>query len=611
MSRVDAATTNEALGILQAAGFLPSGDTVAAEVCALALETHLLPSGHTLMRQGDAGDAMYIVISGRLRAYVERDGDAEAVGEIGRGEIVGEMALLTDAPRSATVRAIRDTRVVKVPRETFERLAVASPSALMQMTRTLVARLQRVLRGSSSTPAVTAIALAPAHPGAPVAAFAERFCQELEKDGSTLWLDGDRFDDRVGQTGAAQITGEDSQNAELVNWLSGMEMAHAHVVYQADTTWSAWTQRCLRQADRILYVADAAATPGENAIASAAAAAGIQPRAELVLLQPAGIERPSGTLAWLEQIKVGMHHHVSLAEPQSWRRLHRRLTGRAVGLVLSGGAARGFAHIGVIRALEEASVAVDLIGGTSMGALMAGVYAMDWDYPTMYAHSEVLGSADRIFDRTLPLTAMMESAKVTRILQSLFGDVHIEDLWRPFFCVSSDLTHAEPILHRQGLLWEAVRCSLAIPGIFSPVLYQGNLVVDGGLMNNLPVDVMRREFEAGAVIAVNASPRKARLRSYSFGPSISGWKVLMSRANPFGKRKAVPSITGLLLRSLEVNSAYQTEHRLSKMADLFIEPAVESFNGLDWSAYPQIIAAGYEAAQAQLPGWQQSRDADW
>jgi predicted acylesterase/phospholipase RssA len=292
--------------------------------------------------------------------------------------------------------------------------------------------------------------------------------------------------------------------------------------------------------------------------------------------------------------------------------LARRLAGCAVGLVLGGGGARGFAHIGVLRAIEEAGVPVDVIGAASMGAVVGAAYALDRTGPEMEALAATFASRRRLLDPTLPLTSFLASGKVTRVLRELYGEARIEDLWRPFFAISSNLSKSEPMVHRGGLLWEAVRASSAIPGTFAPMLVDGDLVVDGGVLNNLPIDVMRETVETGVVIGSNVVParvggREGR-RPYRFGPSVSGFRVLLSRL-PFGPSLRAPGLLSILTRSTEIGSAWRARSAsFRRHADLLVEPAMGRFRILDFDAWREILAAGEESGREQVRAWLAARE---
>ena len=188
-------------------------------------------------------------------------------------------------------------------------------------------------------------------------------------------------------------------------------------------------------------------------------------------------------------------------------RLVRMITGTACGLVLGGGAPRGFAHLGVLRALEEAGVPIDVVGGTSVGALIGAFCALGLN------DSERVERAVAAFTRsgslvrpTLPLVAVSPGRRVDRLLAEHLGPGLIKDLPRRFFCVSANLTRAEEVIHDRGPLWPAVRASLSMPGIFPPVYSDGDLLIDGGALDTVPVEIMRGRVGSGYIIAVDLSP---------------------------------------------------------------------------------------------------------
>jgi len=335
-------------------------------------------------------------------------------------------------------------------------------------------------------------------------------------------------------------------------------------------------------------------------------------RVELALLHEDDVARPSGTAPWLECRTLHAHHHVRLGHDGDVARLARRVAGCAVGLVLGGGGARGFAHIGVVRAIEEEGIPIDLIGATSMGAVIGAGLAVGMANEEMERLASVFGSRRRLLDPTLPLTSFLASGKVTRVLKDLYGEARIEDLWRPFFAVSSNLSRSEPLVHRRGPLWEAVRASSAIPGTFSPMLVEGDLVVDGGVLNNLPIDVMREWAETGTVIGSNVVPTRVGSRNgksrYHFGPSVSGLRVLLSRL-PFGPRLRAPSLLSILTRSTEIGSAWRARSEtFRRYADLLVEPAMGRFRILDFDAWKPILEAGHESGREQVGAWLAARE---
>lgn len=587
-------------------------DPAALKQLQAELEWRTLPAGEVLFRQGEAGDALYVVVDGRLRVVVEdRDGGERTVDEVGRGESVGEAALLTGEARSATVYAIRDTHLARLDAALFERVVERYPRAMLQIARTAARRSRTAARPHEDASGARTIALVAVDPDVPLAAVAGRLASALGSLGSTLHLGSARVDALRGRPGLAGTTGADPADLALVAWMSDQESRHRFVVYEADRDASPWTGRCARQADRVVLVARAAAPPAPGPVEAAVRREAPRARVELLLLHED--ERPRGTVAWLEGRALDAHHHVRLGSEADFARLARRLAGCAVGLVLGGGGARGIAHIGVVRAIEEAGVPVDVIGGASMGAVVGAAYALDRTGPEMEALAAAFASRRRLLDPTLPLTSFLASGKVTRVLRELHGEARIEDLRRPFFAVSSNLSRSEPLVHRTGLLWEAVRASSAIPGTFAPMLVDGDLVVDGGVLNNLPIDVMREAVETGIVIGSNVVPARVGPREgksrYRFGPSVSGFRVLLSRL-PFGPSGLrAPGLLSVLTRSTEIGSAWRVRtESFRRHADLLVEPAMGRFRILDFDAWREILAAGEESAREQVRAWLAARE---
>lgn len=570
------------------------------------LQWRYLPSGAVLFRQGDPGDALYLVLSGRLKIVVADAGSERVLGEVGRGESVGEWALITGEQRTATVYAIRDTELVRLGHADFEYLLAHYPQLLVGITRLIVRQQQRLVVSvpRQHTPPTT-FAVLPISSGVPLAEFARRLSDALARHGLTLYVDSAACEQAVGQEGIAQIDEDHPLRSVLVSWLNEQEGRYRSIVYVADPHWSAWTMRCVRQADRVLLVAQAGADPALGEIEARLQQLAPRTHAELVLLHGPTVKQPHGTGRWLAERQVHTHHHMRLHEPADVQRLARWLTGRALGLVLGSGGARGYAHIGVLRALEEAGLAIDSIGGTSMGALIGACYALGMDAHAIMERIKRFGAPQALLDYTVPLVSFFASKKLTRMLATLFEDVQIEDLWQPFFCVSSNLTQATSVVHRRGSLWKAIRSSVAIPCVFSPVVENNELLVDGSLLNYLPVEPMRELVANGPVIAVNVSVTHDHTHQYAFDTSVSGWQVLWHKLNPWAQPLPVPSIFATLVRSSEVAGIAEQEAK-RRGSDLFIAPPVSHFTLLDFRPVEAIAARGYQAAQEALAAWQRS-----
>ena len=587
------------------------GELDATEIYALEAEIERvdLRRGDVVVHQGDPADCMYLVVYGRLSATVRDDDGVERdVDELGRGDLIGERSLITGDCRSATVFAVRDSALARISPAVLHNLQQRHPDVMTRIARAAILRVQRRAahpgaRHAADATSVAVVAAGQAEPGAALAELVGRLAEALGRFGRTLLLSSDRLDEMLGTPGIAQVGAGQPADALLSGWLSRQEQSYATILYVADATATPWTERCLSRADRVVLVVEGARAPQAGPLDELVAQRSDPAESELVLVQPDEIHQPRGTGAWLARYPVEAHHHVRLGHPADVHRLARRLSGRSLGLVLGGGGARGFSHTGVFRALDEAGVRADLVGGTSMGAVLSAAYAVGLDYAAQMALARRLASPLKLFDPTVPAVSFFASGKVTGVLQELFGDTQLEDLWTPCFCVSTNLTHAVPMVHRRGPLWQAVRASLAIPGIFSPILYEGDLLVDGCVLNNVPIDVMQRLNLNGPIVAVNVFPDLDMIRNYRFGPSVSGVETLLHGLVPLRRKEsAAPFIFESLLRVLALNDVHQAKTKRS-LADLYIRPPVEQFNILDFGAYARIAQIGYESGRAALADW--------
>lgn len=590
-------------------------DTAQLDSLLSEVECMQLKRADILIRQGEDADRMFVVIFGRLRIVArDAEGVETIVDEIGRGDTVGEKSLLTGDVPSVTVYALRDSAVGVITRAFFENVKFQYPEVMMRLTRAAMRRVQVYSARRSSTSVATVDApeqsavvgvfpVGAARGGVPLTAFTERLAAALSPGWSTLHLSSTRLEGLLGTKGIAQVDSQDRSEPMLTAWLQEQEQNYRCLIYEADDGWTPWTERCLRSADRVLLVGLGASGPVHTELDEPLARFNDSSRTKLVLLQPEEIDRPTGTAAWLDRYAVAGHEHVRPGRAVDFDSFIRRITGRGLGLVLGGGGARGFAHIGVMRALAECGVLVDLVGGTSMGAILSATFAMGMNYKDTLKLARQLASPLKLFDPTMPVVSFFASAKVSDVLERIYGDTQIEDLWMPFFCVSSNLTHAIAMVHRRGPLWKAVRASMAIPGVFSPILSDGDLLVDGCVLDNLPIDVMQRLNYNGPVIAVNVFPDVDLLRDYDFGPSVSGWQALLSRLNPLARKDGAPLIFESLVRVLALNSVQQAKTQRG-FADVYIHPPVVKYNILDFGAYQQIADIGYQSAMEALGDWE-------
>ncbi len=584
----------------------PDIEAAALQALGRVVEWVSLPAGEVLFRQDEAGDCAYLVVSGRVRvALADAGGGERVIGEISSGELVGEQAILLDTPRSATVYAGRDTDLARIPRDVFNELVQRHPAAMLRMFRTLVERTQTARHASrrriAQPLALTLIAL---DPGLSQAQFAAPLLAELEKLGRTIELTPDDVDARLAKPGIAESDPGDPAYIRLRQWLHDTEESHRFLVYRTGERHPRWSERAIRQSDHVVFVADASRDPELRSVERAfrSLRTGRAPRASLVLWHRRDVERPTGTKRWLEARDVEAVYHVRDGDGGSFARLARLLAGCPLGVVFGGGGARGFAHLGVLRALGELGVPVDVIGGASIGAAVTGLTAQGRTIEQ--ATAIVTRSFRSLLDYTLPIAALLSGRRISAAIEGNYGEWDIEDLWLPYYCVSTNLTTARVVVHRRGDLTRAVRASVAIPGVLPPVVEGQDLLVDGGVLNNLPLDVMREINPTGPVIAVHVVPRHGPRAKADFGLSVSGWRLALGRLIPWRRPVPVPDVVTTILRAVFVSGEPEVARMIEDgLPDLHLSINASGIGLLAFGTVPAVEKIGYEAALEPLRQW--------
>ncbi len=569
------------------------------------VEWRRLEAGEVLFREGDFADAAYFVVGGRLMVLAEDDnGDEQLIAELGRGEVVGELGLLDRAPRSATVRAVRDTTLASFSTSMFEELVATSPAMMLNVTRGILTRLRRPTarrfdRAASLTVAVTARGDADA--------LVAEIVAEIARFGTAKHLSSDRVDRVLNRTAISQAATDNVGVPRLAEFMHEADVGNDHVVLQTDREMSAWTRRALRQADRVVVVCSPYPDSAELALISeifgTVEDAGHVARM-LAVLHPASTERPRHTASLTSRWDVDDVVHVRTGSSADLARLARLASGHGYGLVLSGGGARGFAHLGVLRALQEHGIPVDQVAGCSMGTVVAAAIALGHEGDRLMELAEE--QFDHLLDYTLPIVSLVKGARITRNIEGTFGSWDIEDLWLPFYCVSTNLTKSRLEVHRRGSTALAIRASVAIPGILPPVPYEGDLLVDGGVLNNLPFEVMRDNSTIETIVAVDVAPDQGPRARADYGMSVSGFQALAASLRR-GKSD-YPSVSSVLLRSMLTGAVRNQKASMQDGSiDLLLTLHLPGVGLLEFDRSREVADAGYEASTPTIRQWAETR----
>jgi NTE family protein len=520
-----------------------------------------LNRGETLFEEGEKAESFYILAYGRLGVWSGR----RRITAVQPKECVGEVALLRDRNRTETVKAERDCLLLQLTKKSFESLLENHPKAMLRVALHVTDRLAGAYVQTTKPPQSIAIVPMTTHPEF------ERFCQALQrslnkKHPTLLALPSDRLPG--------------------IDWFTEAEQNHGTVLYQCRRGLCAWSERCLRQADRVMVVGVEAEPqpPGVHEQYWS----GLHKRDGKLLMVLLGFGKAKRSSQWLANREdVQVHHLEWIKSPD---RIARFINREAFGLVLGGGGARGLAHVGVFKALEERGIKPDLVAGTSMGGFCASLLASGRTAAEVERELRwVWIDAGPFLDFTFPLYSLVSGDRVRGRLIRIFGQRHIEDLDLPFFCMTADITNAQSVVHDRGLLYRWLAVGMSIPGVAPPYPDNGRLLLDGGLLNNLPVDVAS-EAGCGEILAINVDPKEEMaIRDEDFEGSLSKqlWRKMAGTTT-------APHIVETMIRVTTLTNAAAIG-RMRHLIDHYVQPDTDRFGLFDFHMANDIIKSGYEA----------------
>ncbi|KGB75028.2 lysophospholipase NTE1 [Cryptococcus deuterogattii R265] len=627
-----------------------------------ALDWQQLNAGQVLYEKGDKSTDFYIVINGRLRAFTEKDGNMHVLREYGQNDSIGELDVITAVDRSDTVHAIRDSELVRIPAALFDAISIKHPETTIQFMRLIAGRVRRALGDETNgrVPGLPTtdmnlktVCVLGSTRNVPVAQFAGKLKNALEEIGaSTSYLDQATVMRHLGRHAFARIG-----KLKVAGWLADQEQHYRTVLYVADSPpASQWTLTCIRQADLVLIVSmgdDPSLGEYEKLLLATKTTA----RKELILLHDERTVAPGSTRQWLSNRPwIQTHYHVELpgvvtparpippvhdaaaiaafkhlreqvetrikkyrrlrpftrprrpAHMNDFARIARRLCGQQIGLVLGGGGARGISHIGMLQALEEFGIPIDAIGGCSIGSFVGGLYARETDLLETAGRTKQfsgrMGSMWRILsDVTYPFVSYTTGHEFNRGIYKAFYNTHIEDFWIPFFANSTNITHSRMEVHRTGYAWRYVRASMTLAGLLPPLSDNGNLLVDGGYMDNTPIQPLRENGIRDIIVVDVGSIDDTSPRDY--GDSVSGWWIFFNRLNPFYERRVL-SMTEVSSRLTYVSSVKTLEGVKATPGCHYIAMPVQQFDTLGgFKRFSEVLEIGLKAGRETLKKWKE------
>lgn len=553
-----------------------------------------LQRGDVLMAQDAPADTMFVVVSGRFSVTVA--GRPTPVAELGPGQPAGEIAFLAGGTRTATVTALRDSVVLALGRAEFDALAARQPGIWRALSTALARRVAHgnVARAAPPDPLPRTITLIRAGSSALPKAFVAALVAQFRAAARVAVMGQPIVPD-------VMLPPRDVASAETTHALNDLEQAHDFVLFIADDELTPWSEKVIHQADLVLAVGQHHANATPNALERRVAALHAPDAVRLVLTH-ARREPISGTQRWLQPRRVAMHHHVALREPQDTARVFRFITGQALGFVACGGGAYCAAHIGIYRALTQAGLQFDIMGGTSGGSAMTAAFVMGSTPDALQEAVEDIFVANAAMRRyTLPRYALLDHTHFDTQLARHYGGIAIEDLWLPFFAVSTDLSRNDVHRHREGSVLMAVRASASIPVLLPPVYTEdGRMLVDGALLDNVPVRVMR-EMKSGPNVVVNFATADDQRFDVRYADLPDRARLVKALLNPFarGRLPAAPGPAAVLLRAMMANRAGFAQHL--GPGDLLLTLEMPADMGpLHWHRHRELAALAYAWTTAEL-----------
>jgi EmrB/QacA subfamily drug resistance transporter len=524
-----------------------------------------LEAGEWLFHEGEPADAMYVIRAGRVEVVNEANG--AVIRELGRGDVLGELALLTASPRSASARAARSSDLLVIRRPDFDGLLHSSPPLSLALNRVLAEQLAANRAPmSNARPRAATAALVALDRGVPIDEVSRRIADALDQHLRCILLDSSEVQ-----------RPDDAEPASLYGPLIDRAEGRHDLVLTTGLWGDEWTEFCLQHADRILAVTHGGAV-----------AEMVGRRRELRGCDLVGFDARPGSLAGLAATLEPIEAHVLRSEQleADVARLARRLSGQSVGIVLSGGGARAFSHIGVLEELTAAGLEIDRVAGVSMGAFIAGLFALGLDGDEVAARCfEEWVQRRPLSDYTLPRHALIRGERVRAMLHRTFGEALIEELPCSFTSACAELRSGQLRLSRYGPLWEAVGLSICLPVIAPPQVRGSELLIDGSLVDNLPVHALS-DLGEGPVIAVDV-------------------KATFERPAAVERETRTPSLGETLTRVLLLGSE-NTSESARRHADLIIKPRAEGVGLIEFHQLDAAREAGRAAAREALeeaPSW--------
>lgn len=550
-----------------------------------------------LFRQGELSNSLYLLVSGKIAAFITTEkNEILLINEVLPGSIIGELTALSHEPRSTTAKAVKGSILLQLTSEDFVDICKEFNSVSLEVINTTLRHSRDIIKLMSNKGNIKKhIAIIPANKQIDLKLFHETILKNSHHDENIVFLT-DHPEDPMSI----------KELHEFHHYINQLDKENKTIVFIINSFHSILSSLCFgREIVDMIYVVGIG---GSNPYLSQETRVKLDTnkykiKPELILLHTNTQNAPKHTAKWLKLTRFNLHHHIRYDHEGDWKRLLRFITGNAIGIVFGGGGLRCWAHLGALKALIQLNIPIDVVGGASAGAIVAAYYALKRSYqnPTedpidLRELSHLTRQAISLKNLTWPSASLFDGKHYTQKLQTIFGKNRIENLWIPCFCISTNLANSKQIISRKGFLWKIIRGSTSLPFVFPPVVVNGQLHVDGGLLNNLPVDIMKNTLSnRGKIIAIELTRSDEDTNYYKFPPVLPFFMTMLTKFKLINKDFKFPHLIDTFLKSLLAGSAAKQEENGAN-ADILIAPDLSKFGILrvSKSDEDELINIGYE-----------------
>ena len=573
-----------------------------------------LEDNSNLFNYGEKSDSFYLLVTGLLKAYIPKKGELIEVGEIYEGEVIGEMGILTNEARSASIFATRDSVVFKIDLEKANEIIMQYPLVLLQVATKIADRLRNVQHSNERhrTDIHSIVQLS----------SGKNHTKEIISIGNSLIDSMNKFNRSivVSSKKVNEILNIESINAELErdkfypaldDLVDNFTKENRYLLLLCDEEYTPWTTWCLAISDKNIFVVEESAGVSNTELLNKMnlnekdIPIHLHDEKQLIIYHQSKNSFPSKTSSIIEMLpKISNHYHMSINNKNDSDRVSRLIAKKGIGLCLSGGGAKGNAHIGVYKALIEHNIPIDAVCGTSAGGIVASLIAFGYDPETIISRLKETYKRNSFKEYTIPVTSIIATKKVIQDAIFLGNDMDIEDLWIPYFSIAVNISKSKLDVIDKGPVYKATRATAALPGILLPVIKDTSFLVDGGLINNMPGDIMLKKY-GGKLISVSVSPQEDLDAKFNDFPNQSSYfiKKLLRMNKKFPHE--IPGLSNILMRSIFVASSNKIKEVID-LSDLFLDLQVKDVGLLEFEKIDESVEFGYEYAMKKLKNFDKS-----